>query len=134
FTMQSGQVDVSDVKVTWVGGTQFSPAWVRQPGGGWITIGRSNYAIQSVDSNTSLTLESSAGSEKRMPYLYALQTNSNDPGAVLAKKIEYAKARWNASLFYVDSNLSWDGTVNGASYFQNLLRAFPGILVFPEWS
>src|SRR5206468_911781 len=36
-------------------------------------------------------------------------------------------------LFYVDSNLTDEGIVNSAAYFQALSKAFPDVLIFPEW-
>lgn len=61
------------------------------------------------------------------------QTNVADPGAVLRAKILYCIERWGATLFYIDSNLAYDGAITAASYFEALMREFPGILIFPEW-
>lgn len=59
------------------------------------------------------------------------QQDAPDPAQVLIEKIAYAKARWGASLFYVDSN----GDPNlpmDAGVFQRVLTAHPDILLIPE--
>jgi hypothetical protein len=132
FTQQTGFVNVYGNNITWAGGTQFSSTWAASVDAGTIVIGGFNYKIQSVQSASSLTLTTAPPTGTKVPYIYAKQTNTANPGAVLQAKIQYVKNRWNASLFYVDSDLAWDGTVTAASYFQSLLSAFPDVLMFPE--
>ena len=38
FTVQTGMVNVSGTAVTWAGGTQFSPTWIGQQGGGELPL------------------------------------------------------------------------------------------------
>jgi hypothetical protein len=133
FTLAKGTVSVNGTSVQWMSGNAFSPAWAGQQGGGVITIGGIDYTIQSVTSPNSLTLTASAGTVMGVPYFYPVQTNSPNPGAVLSNKIQYAIQRWGASLFYVDSDLAYDGTITPANVFQNLLTTYPGVLIFPEW-
>jgi hypothetical protein len=54
-----------------------------------------------------------------------------DAAQVLADKIAYAKKRWGATMFYVDSN----GDPNvpfDAKIFEQLLQAHPDVLLIPE--
>ena len=59
------------------------------------------------------------------------QTESRDPAAVLIDKIEYAKKRWGATLFYIDSNgdpalpLSFD-------VMKRVADRCPDVLLMPE--
>jgi hypothetical protein len=59
------------------------------------------------------------------------QTQSSDPAAELIRKISYARKRWGATLFYIDSNgdavlpLSFD-------VIKKVARAFPDVLLIPE--
>jgi hypothetical protein len=55
----------------------------------------------------------------------ARQELPGDPAKVLVEKIQYAKARWGATLFYVDSN-------RGSSILARVASAVPGILLIPE--
>ncbi len=61
----------------------------------------------------------------------AQQTNSKDPAQVLMDKIAYAKKRWGATLFYIDSNgdqvlpLSFD-------IIRRVADAYPDVLLMPE--
>ena len=134
FSLQAGLVNVSGTSVTWAGGARFSPAWAGQQGGGEMTIGNNNYVIGSVQSPTQLTLATSAGAATAAPYMYGLQTNTSNPAAVLQAKVQYAVNRWGASLFYVDSDLTYNGaSITPAQIFGNLTRQFPGTMYFPEW-
>jgi len=133
FSLQKGVISVSGTNVTWLNGAQFSKAWAHQPDGGEITIGGRNYIIASVQSPTSLTLAASAGAANATPYLYGLQTNTGNPYAVLQSKVQYAKQRWGATLFYVDSDLDYKGNITPAAVFQQLGQTFPGTEYFPEW-
>jgi hypothetical protein len=59
------------------------------------------------------------------------QVAAADPAQVLIDKIEYAKRRWGATLFYVDSN----GEPNqpmAASVFERVAHAEPDVLLIPE--
>ncbi|HKD06970.1 MAG TPA: hypothetical protein VKB79_13790 [Bryobacteraceae bacterium] len=134
FTLQTGTINVSGTTVTWAGGAQFSSAWAGQPGGGEITIGARNYVIASVQSPTMLTLSASAGALTGVPYSYGLQTNVADPETEMKAKVQYAVNRWGASLFYVDSDLTYSGsTITPAQVFKDLTVSFPGVTFFPEW-
>jgi hypothetical protein len=134
FSQKTGFINVAGTKVTWAGGSQFSSDWASLVDSQSIVIGGQNYKIQSVQSPTALTLATSAGTGIAVPFAYAAQANVADPGAVLKAKMQYAKNRWGASLFYVDSDLSWDGGVTSATGFQDLLTSFPDALIFPEWA
>lgn len=61
----------------------------------------------------------------------ASQEESPDPGRVLIEKIAYAKARWGATLFYIDSNgdpsLPLDPVI-----IQRVAAAHPDVLLIPE--
>jgi hypothetical protein len=61
----------------------------------------------------------------------ASQNASADPGQVLIDKINYAKSRWGATLFYIDSN----GDPNlplDASIIQRVAETHPDVLLVPE--
>ncbi len=61
----------------------------------------------------------------------AQQQDASDPAQILIDKIRYAKNRWGATLFYLDSN----GTPSSPTDVQVVRRvaaAFPGILLIPE--
>ena len=57
------------------------------------------------------------------------QQESADPAQTMIDKINYARQRWGATLFYVDSNSDYD-----ASVFERVAAAEPGALIFPEHS
>ncbi len=61
-----------------------------------------------------------------------------DPGKALAAKIAHARKRWGCTLFYIDSN--WLPADSSSSYgqrqweiMQQLVKAFPDVLLIPEW-
>ena len=61
----------------------------------------------------------------------ASQQESPDPGQVLIDKIAYAKSRWGATLFYIDSN----GDPNlplDAGVMERVAMAHPDVLLIPE--
>jgi hypothetical protein len=61
----------------------------------------------------------------------ASQEPSADPGRVLIDKIAYAKSRWGATIFYIDSN----GDPNlplDADVIQRVTEAHPDVLLVPE--
>ncbi|HUA58245.1 MAG TPA: Ig-like domain-containing protein [Verrucomicrobiae bacterium] len=63
----------------------------------------------------------------------ASQQDVADPVPMMINKIEYAKQRWGASMFYIDS----DGGPNNPtdpSVFQRLSAAEPDVLLVPEHS
>lgn len=64
----------------------------------------------------------------------ATQNYVADPTQLLINKIQYAKQRWGATLFYVDSNVDLNGGVDDASIFQRVTAAVPGVLLMPEHS
>jgi hypothetical protein len=51
---------------------------------------------------------------------------------LLIDKISYARQRWGATIFYVDSNVYGNGIALPSSIFQTVLNAFPDILLVPE--
>lgn len=59
-----------------------------------------------------------------------------DPVELMATKIAYAKQRWGATLFYLDSNvytgpgIPW---VMPDMMLEELNRRFPDVLIIPEW-
>jgi hypothetical protein len=63
----------------------------------------------------------------------AYQQDAADPGALMIQKIQYAKQRWGATVFYVDSNGGPDDPMAPA-FFQAVVKAVPGILLIPEHS
>ncbi len=63
------------------------------------------------------------------------QTSVQDYGQVLSlleQKITYAKNRWGASIFYVDSDVWEGGAVLEPSIFRELAKVFPDCLIIPE--
>ena len=61
----------------------------------------------------------------------ARQTEVADVAAQLSAKVQYAKSRWGATLFYVDSNGGpYDPT--DAAIFAQVARAHPDVLLIPE--
>lgn len=69
-----------------------------------------------------------------------------DPVALMSEKIDYAKKRWGATIFYLDSNVFGEGFdtklppknnvpwVMPSSMLQQLTASHPDCLVIPEWS
>lgn len=67
-------------------------------------------------------------------YQQGYGSNANDAiVALLTAKVNYARARWGARLFYVDSTAYSDGSGSmSADIWRTLQRAFPDTLFFPE--
>ena len=63
----------------------------------------------------------------------ATQREVSDPAALIIEKIRYARRRWGASLFYIDSNANGYIPMNPA-VFAHVATAVPGILLIPEHS
>ena len=61
----------------------------------------------------------------------ASQLDVADPASLLIAKIAYAKNRWGATMFYVDSNGGPNDPID-ASIFQKVLAAYPDVLLVPE--
>lgn len=61
----------------------------------------------------------------------ATQQDVANPAQVLIDKITYAKNRWGATLFYVDSNGGPNNPMD-PTVFQTVQAAFPDILLVPE--
>jgi hypothetical protein len=66
------------------------------------------------------------------------QEENVDVFKVLNDKIAYAKTRWGATLFYVDSNVgrsdyTLSSPVYDASVFKRLAENYPDVLLIPEW-
>lgn len=61
----------------------------------------------------------------------ASQTDVADPVPMMINKINYAKSRWGASMFYIDSN-GGPNNPTDPSVFQRLQAAEPDVLLVPE--
>jgi hypothetical protein len=61
----------------------------------------------------------------------ASQESVADPTQLMIDKIAYAKKRWGASLFYIDSNGDPNLPID-AGVFQRVLAAHPDVLLIPE--
>jgi hypothetical protein len=59
------------------------------------------------------------------------QCESKDPGAVLDRKVTYAKRRWGCTLFYVDSNHA-GGKLLPLEVMTELARRHPDCLFIPQ--
>ncbi len=59
------------------------------------------------------------------------QVDSNDPADVLIQKIAYAKKRWGATLFYIDSNGDPSRPLD-AFLIRRVAARFPDVLLIPE--
>ncbi len=65
----------------------------------------------------------------------ATQIALADPTPVLIDKINYAKKRWGATIFYIDSNVnSYDANPMDVNVMQKLSATFPDVLFVPEHS
>jgi len=63
------------------------------------------------------------------------QTDVNDDNEVyelLKSKISYAKNRWGAKIFYVDSSVYTSGEPLNFKIFRKLQQDFPDVVLFPE--
>jgi PKD repeat protein len=60
------------------------------------------------------------------------QDDVSDPAAQIIQKIQYAKQRWNCTIFYVDSAVLGNGQVLDSSVFKRIADAFPDSVIFPE--
>jgi len=63
----------------------------------------------------------------------ARQDPSLDPAQTLVNKIRFARDRWGATLFYVDSNGNPSYPLD-VRVFQEVAKAFPEVLLIPEHS
>jgi hypothetical protein len=61
----------------------------------------------------------------------ASQQESPDPGQVLIDKIAYAKSRWHATLFYIDSNGDPNFPLD-PEIIRRVTEAHPDVLLVPE--
>ncbi len=62
-------------------------------------------------------------------------TDAGDPVAQLAAKIQYAMKRWGCTMFYIDTNVVYEGgegVLLSAADMKALLDRFPNILLIPE--
>ncbi len=141
----TSMVNVSGTSVTWVSGATFSTGWVGNPlianslwFGGSIN---NDYQILSVNSTTSMTLKSGAGTATNVPMLYAqmLVLDAAHTYTLLHDKIQYCITRWQDGnpahgkmrWFYVDTTIDLFG-INPASIFQQLNIDFPSVYIMPE--
>jgi hypothetical protein len=100
-TTISGSVNTNGTAVTWVSGTKFKNdgSWAA---GTPITINGVTYRIASVASDTSLTLESTAGVQNGVAYLGA-HTNTHT--------IKHKKRRQDSDTFYLRARLIGVGSI-----------------------
>ncbi len=61
----------------------------------------------------------------------AHQTKSSDPAQVLVDKITYARRRWGATLFYVDSNGD-EALPLSFAVLARVAQVYPDVLLMPE--
>jgi hypothetical protein len=61
------------------------------------------------------------------------QGESADPAKVLIDKIAYARKRWDATLFYIDSNGDPNRPLD-PEVFRKVVAEFPDVLLVPEHS
>jgi hypothetical protein len=59
------------------------------------------------------------------------QLEASDPAAELIRKIAFAKKRWNATLFYIDSNGDPVRPLS-SEVIARVAKAFPDVLLIPE--
>ncbi len=65
----------------------------------------------------------------------ATQVAVADPTQILIDKINYAKKRWGASIFYIDSNInSYDWNPLDVNVIKKVSASFPDVLLVPEHS
>ena len=65
----------------------------------------------------------------------AKQIAADDPASLLIDKIGYARKRWGATLFYLDSNVNVaEHNLLDAAVIQKVAAAFPDCLIIPEHS
>ncbi len=64
----------------------------------------------------------------------AFQVPQPDPTQLLIDKVAYARNRWGATIFYVDSNVTsdTDSSPTDAAVFRRLAETFPDVLFVPE--
>ncbi len=63
-----------------------------------------------------------------------VQQESADPAKVLMDKIAYARKRWDATLFYIDSNGAGPNTPMDPEVIRTVAAAYPDVLLIPEHS
>jgi hypothetical protein len=146
-TILSGTVNTSGTAVTWVSGNDFSSLFApNQP----ITINSVQYVVQSVNSATSLTLKTSAGTQSGVTYSANQQLKSaasniapadntltgcytNAPGSSLTLN----PASFSTNLVKVGTQIpiTWgfqdDNLYNGAYPYVNNLRASQLVAIGP---
>jgi hypothetical protein len=89
IALSSGTVNTSGTTVTWVSGMYFQWSW---PVGSYIKIGASFYQIASVNSATSITLQSSAGTQSGVAYVsraMGVRIQANAGAGTLSLQAEY---------------------------------------------
>ena len=133
----TGVVSTSGTSVTWVSGNLLN---FMQPGG-TITINGSSYTIASINSSTSLTLTSTAGTQTNVAYSAATTVyhvegiHTSGPGTAPFPQIQYAYIYNNyfgpnegtnlyAQIFFSanDSTPSDGGIMNNSYVFNNLIH------------
>jgi hypothetical protein len=67
------------------------------------------------------------------PYDQMRTDDDNEIVSILRERIAYAKNRWGATLFYIDSNIWGAGGPVHHTIFRTLAQEFPDVLLMPEW-
>jgi hypothetical protein len=66
------------------------------------------------------------------PYFQTVLDEDQDIYQSMKSKIAYAKNRWGATIFYVDSTVYSRGAAVNFNIFRQLQKDFPDVLLFPE--
>src|SRR5215207_261635 len=100
----------------------------RQYTGPWKQGGAYDEALGLTDTAVNWTHDNSGTGGAKQHHL-----SKADAHQKLLDEIAYSKARWGASLFYIDTNINLDGTALNASVFDAIHAAHPDVLLLPEW-
>jgi hypothetical protein len=137
FTVASGLLSVDGVNVAWVSGAPFQTWWPNDRAGGLIAFGVDNYGIVSVSGDgKSMVIGRDAGQATGIPFFYARQVNtliSPSPYEVMQQSVQYCLSRWGATLFYVDTDITYAGNITASEDFERLRNQYPDVYIFPEW-
>ena len=68
----------------------------------------------------------------RFPNCQTLSDDDSVPLGILKTKVDYARKRWGATMFYVDTTVYSTGAPLNPDIFRQLQKDFPDCLFFPE--